>query len=283
MKLLKLAVAVGLFIAVGFLIATRLKQTPHQLAQIKKVADLPISEIEKEVITPPPLRTQQEAPKAVLTHSGVITWTNVQREGNGLKPLAENPNLNVAAELKVQDMFAKQYFAHEGPDGKGAGDWVKIAGYEFIAVGENLALGNFGDDQALVQAWMASPGHRANILNGKFTEIGVAVSKGKFEGKTTWLAVQVFGRPISACPQPSGGLKAQIDLNESQLNEMTRTLETKRREIETTDQSNPSEYNRKAEEYNALVNQYNTSLQQTKQLIEQYNVQVQALNQCVGT
>ena len=55
---------------------------------------------------------------------------------------------------------------------------------------------------------MNSPGHRANILNGKFTQIGVAVGRGTFEDHEVWIGVQVFARPLSDCPQPNAALKA---------------------------------------------------------------------------
>jgi len=107
-----------------------------------------------------------------LTVKGVIDNTNKQRALNGDLPvLKENFKLNFSAEKKLQDMFVKQYFEHNSPEGIGVGDLGLQAGYEYIIIGENLALGNFKDDASLVDAWMASPGHRANILNKKYTEI----------------------------------------------------------------------------------------------------------------
>ena len=57
---------------------------------------------------------------------------------------------------------------------------------------------------------MASPGHRANILNSRFIDIGVAVKEGEYQGKETWLAVQEFGEPLSDCPSPSTDLRFQL-------------------------------------------------------------------------
>src|SRR6185369_15716694 len=119
---------------------------------------------------------------------------------SGLPALKENALLDKAAKKKLDDMFAQQYFEHINPQGKGPSDLAKSVGYDYIAIGENLALGNFKNDAELVQAWMDSPGHRANILNKQYTEIGVAVGQGTYEGKKTWLAVQEFGRPTSSCP-----------------------------------------------------------------------------------
>ena len=100
-------------------------------------------------------------------------------------------------------MFEKEYFEHKSPSGIGASDIAHDVGYEFILVGENIALGNFDGDEALVQAWMDSPGHRANILNKRYTEIGIAAEKGLYQGKMMWLAVQIFARPMSLCQNPN--------------------------------------------------------------------------------
>ena len=134
--------------------------------------------------------------------------------------LLENTKLDQSAELKAQDMLKNQYFAHTSPSGMAVGNLAEKVGYEFIAIGENLALGNFENDEALVQAWMDSPGHRANILNSRYQEIGVAVLKGVFEGRTTWLAVQHFGLPLSVCPSPQEGVKLTIDANQNKIDEI---------------------------------------------------------------
>ena len=119
----------------------------------------------------------------VLSQNDVIDLTNKARATYGSLPaLKENSKLDFSAEKKLQDMFMKQYFEHVSPSGIGVGDLANQISYEYIVIGENLALGNFKDDQALVDAWMASPAHRANILNKHYTEIGVAVGKGTFEG-----------------------------------------------------------------------------------------------------
>ena len=65
--------------------------------------------------------------------------------------------------------------------------------YPYLAAGENLALGDFKNANELVAAWMASPGHRANILNGVYRDIGVATGFDAFEGRKTIIVVQIFG------------------------------------------------------------------------------------------
>lgn len=171
----------------------------------------PLSPRAPEVSTPGPLRRLAEDRRGTLTRAGVIRWTNARRAEAGRQPLAGNAKLNAAAERKLTDMFARQYFAHDDPDGKGITIHVNAVGYPAVNLGENLALGNYADDAELVAAWMASPGHRENILSPRFAEIGVAVGKGVFRGQPTWLAVQVFARPRSACPAVDQKLQQRIE------------------------------------------------------------------------
>jgi len=253
-----------------------------KLPKIEKEIGSLIKEAEKEISLPPPLRAVEEVPEAFLTQAGVIQWTNLQREKYGLPPLKENTKLNVSAQLKIQDMFEKQYFSHYSPTGEGVGDLVEITGYEFIAIGENLALGNFQNDEVLVQGWMESPGHRANILNDRYQEIGVSVQKGLFEGKSTWLAVQHFGLPLTACPQPDEIIETKIEAKQTQIKELQKTLNTLQIEIRTMRPKRGTAYIQKIEEYNTLVSGYNALVDETKTLINQYNNQVKSFNQCVA-
>ncbi len=238
---------------------------------------------ESQIFAPPPLRVVQEVPSSFLTQKGTIEETNNQRMENNLLPLKENAKLNEAAKAKAQDMFASQYFEHVSPSGRGPADLAKSAGYDFLIIGENLALGNFEDDKKLVEAWMASPGHRANILNNKYTEIGVAVEKGIYEGRSVWMAVQEFGRPASACPVIDLALKIKIGDYNIQLDEIAKTIEARKSELENIDISrkNISEYNIKVNEFNNLVQQYNIFVVEAKIAVAGYNKQVQDYNECL--
>lgn len=238
---------------------------------------------ENQIIAPPPLKVFQEAPSAFLTLKGTITETNNQRVENGLAPLKENAKLDAAAKAKAQDMFEKQYFEHISPTGIGPADLAKSVGYDYLIIGENLALGNFENDKKLVEAWMASPGHRANILNVKYTEIGVAVEKGTYEGHSVWMAVQEFGRPASACPKVDTALKVQIDNYNTQIEEMNKTIEASKAELENmkVTRDNISEYNSKVNAYNDLIRQYNILIAEAKAAVSVYNNQVSAYNECL--
>ncbi len=139
--------------------------------------------------------TAMPSDESLLSGSKVIQQTNLERQKAGLAPLIENEKLNKAALAKAQDMLSKQYFAHVSPDGVGLVELLNSVGYIYQTAGENLAYGNFNNENKIVDGWMASPGHRANILNSKYTQIGVAVIKGIYQGKRVWMAVQEFGTP----------------------------------------------------------------------------------------
>lgn len=126
--------------------------------------------------------------------SSVIQKTNELRVQKGLLPLEKNAKLAKAAEAKAEDMYEKQYFAHQSPTGATPWDWMDQNHYNFAYAGENLAI-NFQDTQKLIDAWLASPAHKDNLLNSRFREIGVSVKTIKFEGKTYTLVVQMFGEP----------------------------------------------------------------------------------------
>jgi uncharacterized protein YkwD/uncharacterized coiled-coil protein SlyX len=184
------------------------------------------------VSTPGPLRVPFGRQAGVpLTRAGVLTATNDHRAQHTLPALTENEILHRAAENKVQDILAKQYFEHVSPDGTGPADVVDGVGYKYLRVGENLALGNFPTDAALVQAWMDSPGHRANILSDKFTEIGIAVARGTFEGEETWLAVQTFATPLAACPTPEAAVRQRFEDQQQRLTTLNTSLTAAQEEL----------------------------------------------------
>ncbi len=247
----------------------------------KEVTGFLKEEVEKEISLPPPLRVEKEYPEAFLTQAGVIKWTNIEREKYGLPPLKENLYLNTSSVIKVEDMFENQYFAHTSPSGEEISDLADIAGYEFILIGENLALGNFKNDEALVEAWMESPGHRENILNSRYQEIGIAVKNDLFEGKSTWIAVQHFGLPISACPQPDEKFKVEIETNENEIEEIEKTLKLLQIEIKNIRPKRGLVFEQKIEQYNALVSEYNALVNENKTLINEYNSQIKLFNECV--
>jgi hypothetical protein len=130
-----------------------------------------------------------------ITPRQVVELTNQQRVELGLEPLVLNESLSQAALSKGQDMFADQYWSHTAPDGTQPWNFIRQAGYQYQVAGENLAR-DFSNTENMVAAWMASPTHRANIVNGKYGEIGIAVIDGTLEGYETTLVVQMFGSQV---------------------------------------------------------------------------------------
>lgn len=104
----------------------------------------------------------------------VVDAMNRERAAHGLGPLRIESRLSLAAEDRIADMMRKGYFDHVSPDGVQPFTWVRKRGYRYSLVGENLALG-YRTSQSVVTGWMNSPGHRENILQRGFDEVGIAV------------------------------------------------------------------------------------------------------------
>jgi uncharacterized protein YkwD len=240
-----------------------------------------ISEVGKEISAPSPLNAGGSDKQITLLQSQIIVQTNLQRKQNGnLSALTENEKLDEAASAKANDILLNQYFEHISPSGVGPGDLAQKYGYDYVVEGENLILGNFSSEQEVVQDWMNSPGHRANILNVRYAEIGVAIIKGTYKGETAWVGVQEFGLPMSACPQIDTTLKNQIDSDNAQLDALSSQISESKNQIDATD-SNSKVYGQMVEDYNKLVEQYNSLAKTTKNIVANYNNQVNAFNNCV--
>ena len=110
----------------------------------------------------------------------VVRLVNVERTKNGLKPLTYDWELSRVARIKSQDMKDNKYFSHTSPTYGSPFQMMKSFGITYRSAGENIARGQ-ATPQAVVNAWMNSSGHRANILNSSFTHIGVGyVANGKY-------------------------------------------------------------------------------------------------------
>jgi len=144
-------------------------------------------------------RQSDEQFLAAVVPAEIISLTNDQRKLNSDNALTEDTLLDQAAQAKAQDMAAKDYFSHVGPDGKTPWQWISEVGYQYQYAGENLAV-RFVDSEDVVQAWMASPTHRANIVKPVYTEIGVGVALGTYQGQPATYVVQYFGTPKNANP-----------------------------------------------------------------------------------
>ncbi len=126
----------------------------------------------------------------------MLARVNEARRKAGLSSLRPNSRLDQAAQRHAEDMLTRRYFAHESPEGKTVRERARAAGYDWRAIGENLAEGQYSIDE-VVEGWLRSPTHRRNILNPDFEEMGVGLSLGRAPGgsggayRAVW--AQVFG------------------------------------------------------------------------------------------
>jgi uncharacterized protein YkwD len=146
------------------------------------------------VITIPGIRVSILDSLSAIYASVLVNLTNRDRVLNNLSELKVNSLLEKAAQMKADDMAARSYFAHNTPEGKAPWYWLELAGYEYLYAGENLAV-NFQNSEEVQTAWMNSRGHFLNIVNPKFTEIGIATSTGFYKGREAIFVVQMFGTP----------------------------------------------------------------------------------------
>lgn len=126
--------------------------------------------------------------------SVLVGLTNKDRATQNISELKVNPLLEKAAQAKADDMAKNGYFSHNTPDGKTPWYFIKESGYKYVYAGENLAV-NFVDSDEVHKAWMNSPTHRLNIVNPRYTEIGIATSTGTYKGRAAIFVVQMFGTP----------------------------------------------------------------------------------------
>ncbi len=239
------------------------------------------SEEEKSVWSPGPLVREKRNDAGFLTAEGIIEQTNWERESFDRDPLTENEKLNDIAEIKLDDMFEKQYFAHISPSGEGVSDIAKNSTYEYLLIGDNLAMGSYRDDEDVVKAWMNSPGHRENILKERYTEIGVAAKKGEYENDEIWIAVQVFAMPTSACPEVDESLKQEIDNMEQEINSILERRDELQDEIDNIEEKGSALHVEKVEEYNSLGKKHDEVVISRNEIIDKYNRQVREKKECM--
>ncbi len=218
-----------------------------------------------------------------INNADIVEATNRERVAAGLPPLSTNTKLSASAEMKVDDMIARQYFEHSSPPGEGVSDLATKSGYQYVILGENLALGNFTSSADIVEAWMNSPGHKANILNTRYQEIGVSVKVGTYEGKEVWFAVQHFGTSRIVCPSIDINLKIEITALNTELKREEGTIDALKKILETPGaQSDPS-YQTNVALFNTKVDAYNSKLAISREKINSYNKQVRTFNTCIAT
>ncbi|EKD68006.1 MAG: SCP-like protein extracellular, partial [uncultured bacterium] len=118
-----------------------------------------------------------------------------------MTPLTPEQRLYASSQYKATDMASASYFAHTGPDGRSLASWLDGAGYEYRVAGENLAIG-FSDPRALVNAWVNSPTHLANLLDAEYEETGIGLAAGMYDGVPVVYVAQHFGAVKIAVSEP---------------------------------------------------------------------------------
>ncbi|WJV44294.1 CAP domain-containing protein [Streptomyces flavofungini] len=137
---------------------------------------------------PTPTPKAPSAAASGSTAQQVLGLVNAERQKAGCRPLTNNSKLATAAQRHSADMKARNYFSHTSPDGTDPGKRITAAGYRWSTYGENIARGQ-QTAKSVMSSWMNSEGHRANILNCSFKELGVGIVKGS--GGPWW--TQNFG------------------------------------------------------------------------------------------
>ncbi len=147
------------------------KETP---AVQEPAVQQPAPTVKEPVVQKPTTEVKEEV-KVTSEIQQVVNLTNQERAKAGLKALQIDTKLTQSAQAKSQDMKNKNYFSHTSPTYGSPFDQMKSMGITYKSAAENIAMGQRNAAE-VVDAWMKSPGHKANIMNGSFTHIGVGLS-----------------------------------------------------------------------------------------------------------
>ena len=158
------------------------EETPSVPATPEQEEKPPVPETPEQEEKPPVPETpeQEETPETesmTQTEKSAGELVNTYRAENGLEPLTISAELSVKARIKSQDMRDNNYFDHNSPTYGSPFDLMKSLGITYRTAGENIAMG-YTSPEAVVSAWMNSPGHRANILSTSYTNMGIGFVDG---------------------------------------------------------------------------------------------------------
>jgi len=177
-------------------------------------------------------RTQVLGAAVDLTANQIVQETNLERSRSQEQDLAVNTKLKQAAQAKANDMVQRDYWSHNAPDGTTPWSFVDSNGYEYQTAGENLAFGFMNAGQ-IIDGWMNSPEHKANILNRNYREIGIGITTSdNFQGKgPATIVVALYGQPagsnigvqatVSGTNAPGANLTNQPYRNVSRIEMLT--------------------------------------------------------------
>lgn len=140
------------------------------------------------------LAPKSGASEKSLTAENLLALLNQDRLAANLSPLKANARLTAAAQAKAANMLQNNYFAHTSPSSLKPWDFIRAAGFDYSFAGENLAI-NYNNSYELEHDLLASPSHRENLHSANFTDIGIAILRGAYQGQEAVITVQMFARP----------------------------------------------------------------------------------------
>lgn len=141
-----------------------------------------------------------------MSVQGLIQETNARRTALSEPTLSLSAQLTKAAQIKAQDMVARDYWSHNSPDGNAPWEFINNAGYSYKKAGENLAYG-FKNEDDVVAGWMNSPSHRDNMLDANYQEVGFgfAESPDYINSGPSTIVVAMYGQPSGAVDTATSG------------------------------------------------------------------------------
>ncbi|MDO8600211.1 MAG: CAP domain-containing protein [bacterium] len=215
-----------------------------------------------------------------IDEARIVEFANAQRQKSGAPLLRENATLREIAARRADDMFRFQYFGHDSPSGATMEFLRETLHYAHLISGENLAMGNFKDENEVISGWLGSRGHRDAMLDARYQETGVAAKRGRHRGFETWIIVQIFGTPRSVCPSIDEGLGEAIEVGKEKQKTLQQIFEEKRIAFERSGEN----YERRLETYQEAEKAWNEYAQLTEELqrmVVRRNVGVRAFNECL--
>lgn len=161
------------------------QEEPKEEVKSEPVEQAPVQEVKEEEPAPAPVVTVSSTPAATWQLE-IARLTNIERQKAGLSILTYNTSLEAGAKIRAEEIIT--HFSHTRPDGSRF--FTAFGNLQYQNIGENLGSG-FRSPESIVNAWMGSESHRANILKPEYQEISVAITKDA-DGKYRW--VQIFYR-----------------------------------------------------------------------------------------
>lgn len=229
--------------------------------------------------------TKTVTDRTVLNAANILYFINKERTGRGLHALKTDSKLTKSARAKSADMITYNYFAHQSPldQKKDFAYFIDQQSYIFIRISENLAMGEFSSAQEVVDAWMKSPAHAANILFADYRDTGISVQqKPNPRGGYDTIIVQHFGLKKNTCPSISQEITAALQTIQSdavtakqKADDLKKQIDAQQTKLSSDDLDNLIGI------YNTTIRSYNALAQKFTAITDQYNKEAEIYNNCI--